>query len=227
DSPFGNYEADQITEMKLDAPIDLTDAEGAFLNFYAKWDIEANYDLAQIMGSVDGNTYTPLCGEYTTPGTNNQDLDEPVYEGTQTDWVMEEINLEDYIGEMLWIKFRLKADGGVEGDGFYFDDLTVNVVTEATSIEEEEAKISSWQIFPNPFSQTLKVNLNLVEQAENLELRMVNALGQVVLNEVYNNLPRGNHLLGMENSSLSEGIYFLQIFLNGVNVGGQKVVKLK
>ena len=56
---------------------------------------------------------------------------------------------------------------------------------------------------------------------------MVNALGQVVLNEGHKDLPTGNHLLEIENSSLSEGIYFLQIFLNGVNVGGQKVVKLK
>ncbi|MFK7773571.1 MAG: M14 family zinc carboxypeptidase [Saprospiraceae bacterium] len=227
DSPFEDYEANQTSEMKLDTPIDLTDVEGAFLNFYAKWDIEANFDLAQVMGSIDGNTYTPLCGKYTTPGTSNQDLDEPVYEGIQADWVMEEINLEDYIGEMLWIKFRLKADGGVEGDGFYFDDLTVNIVTESTSIEEEKAKVSSLQIFPNPFSQSLKVNLNLLEQGEKLELQMVNALGQVVLNEMYKDLPTGNHLLEMENSSLSEGIYFLQIFLNGVNVGGQKVVKLK
>ncbi|MFK8009555.1 MAG: T9SS type A sorting domain-containing protein, partial [Saprospiraceae bacterium] len=148
-------------------------------------------------------------------------------EGIQADWVMEEINLEDYIGEMLWIKFRIKADGGVEGDGFYFDDLTVNVVMEPTSVEEEKAKITSLQIFPNPFSQSLKVNLNLAEQTENLELQMVNALGQVALNKVYKNLPTGNHLLEMENSNLSEGLYFLQVILNGVNIGGEKVVKLK
>lgn len=226
DSPFEDYEPSQISEMKIDAPIDLTDAEGAFLNFYAKWDIEANYDMAQVMGSTDGIIYTPLCGKYTTPGTNNQDLDEPVYEGTQSEWVMEEINLEDYVGEMLWIKFRLKADGGVEGDGFYFDDLTVNLVMESTSVKDEKTKISSLQIFPNPFSQTLKVNLNLAEQADNLELQLVNALGQVVLNNEYKKLPTGNHLLEMENSGLSGGIYFLQIFLNGVNVDGQKVVKL-
>lgn len=227
DSPFEDYEANQTSEIKLNTPIDLTNAESAFLNFYAKWDIESNYDLAQVMGSVDGNNFVPLCGKYTTSGTFNQDLDEPVYEGIQTDWVMEEINLDDYIGGLFWMKFRLKADGGVEGDGFYFDDLSVNLVTGSTSVGEEISKISSLQIFPNPFSQSLKVNLNLAKQTDNLELRLVNTLGQVVVNDLYQRLPSGNHLLGMGNSKISEGIYFLQVVLDGEKVGSKKIVKVK
>lgn len=227
DSPFEDYEANQTSEIKLNTPIDLTSAESAFLNFYAKWDIESNYDLAQVMGSVDGNNFVPLCGKYTTSGTFNQDLDEPVYEGIQTDWVMEEINLEDYIGGLFWMKFRLKADGGVEGDGFYFDDLSVNLVTGSTSVGEEISKISSLQIFPNPFSQSLKVNLNLAKQTDNLELRLVNTLGQVVVNDLYQRLPSGNHLLGMGNSKISEGIYFLQVVLDGEKVSSKKIVKVK
>lgn len=227
DSPFEDYEANQTSEIKLNTPIDLTNAESAFLNFYAKWDIESNYDLAQVMGSVDGNNFVPLCGKYTTSGTFNQDLDEPVYEGIQTDWVMEEINLEDYIGGLFWMKFRLKADGGVEGDGFYFDDLSVNLVTGSTSVGEEISKISSLQIFPNPFSQSLKVNLNLAKQTDNLELRLVNTLGQVVVNDLYQRLPSGNHLLGMGNSKISEGIYFLQVVLDGEKVSSKKIVKVK
>lgn len=227
DSPFEDYEANQTSEIKLNTPIDLTSAESAFLNFYAKWDIESNYDLAQVMGSVDGNNFVPLCGKYTTSGTFNQDLDEPVYEGIQTDWVMEEINLDDYIGGLFWMKFRLKADGGVEGDGFYFDDLSVNLVTGSTSVGEEISKISSLQIFPNPFSQSIKVNLNLAKQTDNLELRLVNTLGQVVVNDLYQRLPSGNHLLGMGNSKISEGIYFLQVVLDGEKVGSKKIVKVK
>ena len=226
DSPFEDYEPNQINTMTLQDPIDLTEAEVAILNFYAKWDIETNFDLAQVMGSIDGTNFTPLCGKYTTSGTNAQDFEEPVYEGTQADWVMEEINLEDYIGEMLWLRFRLKADGGVEGDGFYFDDLTVNIITESTSNIDEKEKISTLQVFPNPFTETVKVNLNLTVQAENLELRMVNALGQVVLNENYKNLPEGNHLFEIGKFEISRGIYFLQIFINEEKVEGQKIIKL-
>ncbi len=226
DSPFEDYEPNQINTMTLQDPIDLTEAEVAILNFYAKWDIETNFDLAQVMGSIDGTNFTPLCGKYTTSGTNAQDFEEPVYEGTQADWVMEEINLEDYIGEMLWLRFRLKADGGVEGDGFYFDDLTVNIITESTSNIDEKEKISTLQVFPNPFTETVKVNLNLTVQEENLELRMVNALGQVVLNENYKNLPEGNHLFEIGKFEISRGIYFLQIFINEEKVEGQKIIKL-
>jgi hypothetical protein len=100
-------------------------------------------------------------------------------------------------------------------------------VTGSTSVGEEISKISSLQIFPNPFSQSIKVNLNLAKQTDNLELRLVNTLGQVVVNDLYQRLPSGNHLLGMGNSKISEGIYFLQVVLDGEKVSSKKIVKVK
>jgi PKD repeat protein len=52
---------------------------------------------------------------------NNQ----PVYEGVQSSWVLEEINLSDYLGQQIKVRFQLRSDGEVNADGFYFDDFKI------------------------------------------------------------------------------------------------------
>lgn len=130
DSPNGDYSDDQTRNLYYDPSIDLTNALSAKVTFYAKWDIEANYDYVQFQVSTNGgNSWTAQCGLYTVDGTDGQGSvqpdGEPVYEGTMSDWVLEDINLSDYLGEVVNFRFRLRSDGGVTEDGFYFDDFKV------------------------------------------------------------------------------------------------------
>jgi PKD repeat protein len=100
------------------------------ISFYAKWAIEADYDFVQFQVSTDGGTsWIGQCGNYTVPGTSAngsvQPNGQPVYEGTQSSWVLEEINLSDYLGQQIKVRFQLKSDGGTTADGYYFDDFKV------------------------------------------------------------------------------------------------------
>jgi PKD repeat protein len=100
------------------------------ISFYAKWGIESDYDFVQFQVSTDGgSTWIGQCGNYTVPGTSGngsvQPNGQPVYEGTQTSWVLEEINLSDYLGQQIKVRFQLRSDGGTTADGFYFDDFKV------------------------------------------------------------------------------------------------------
>ena len=130
DSPNGNYANNQTKNFTYNDQIDLTNAVSAKVSFYAKWDIEADYDYVQFQVSTDGgNSWIGQCGNYTVPGTSAngsvQPEGGPVYEGTFADWVLEEISLSDYLGEIIKVRFRLQSDGGVREDGFYFDDFKV------------------------------------------------------------------------------------------------------
>ena len=130
DSPNGNYNNNSTKTMMYSSDIDLSNASSAMASFYAKWDIEADYDYTQFQVSTDnGNTWIGQCGNYTVPGTNAngsvQPNNEPVYEGTQATWVLEEISLSDYLGQIIKVRFILEADGGVKEDGFYFDDFKI------------------------------------------------------------------------------------------------------
>jgi PKD repeat protein len=110
--------------------INLTQATSAMISFYAKWGIESDYDFVQFQVSTDGgSTWIGQCGNYTVPGTSAngsvQPNNQPVYEGTQSTWVLEEINLSDYLGQQIKVRFQLRSDGGTNADGYYFDDFKV------------------------------------------------------------------------------------------------------
>jgi carboxypeptidase T len=130
DTPTGNYVNNANTTYSYVPTIDLTNAFAAQITFYAKWNIEADYDYAQFQVSTDGGTtWIGQCGNYTNAGTSAngsvQPNNQPVYDGVMSSWVMEEINLSDYLGQIIKVRFQLKSDGGTRKDGFYFDDFNI------------------------------------------------------------------------------------------------------
>lgn len=130
DGSTGNYSNNANKSYTYIPVINLTTATSAMVSFYAKWGIESDYDFVQFQVSTDGGTnWIGQCGNYTVLGTNAngsvQPSNQPVYEGTQSNWVLEEINLSEYLGQQIKVRFQLKSDGGTTADGFYFDDFKV------------------------------------------------------------------------------------------------------
>ncbi|HMC96153.1 MAG TPA: M14 family zinc carboxypeptidase, partial [Flavobacteriales bacterium] len=137
DSPFANYDDFVDNAITVTQPIDLTNAVVARLEFMTHWEIEPAYDYVQVLASADGSNWTPLCGQYTHPGSAFQSPQEPVYDGTQTAWVHESMDLGAFLGGSVRIRFELISDGGSTRDGFYFDDLSV-VTTAAGPVGVQE-----------------------------------------------------------------------------------------
>ncbi|HYG52386.1 MAG TPA: M14 family zinc carboxypeptidase [Flavobacteriales bacterium] len=157
ESPSGNYAAGankSITTTDITIP---STALFAQLSFYARWDIEDRYDYAQVLISNNGGTtYLPLCGKYTSPGSDNQDVNDPLYDATMTDWVFEEMNLNAYIGQTVRVRLQFKSDAGVEKDGFYMDDLKIEII-DPNSVAETAAEVN-WRVWPNPADDVLLVH---------------------------------------------------------------------
>ena len=95
DSPNDDYSNFTNSSHQLANAIDLINAETAYISYFAKWDIENNYDYAQIQARTEGGEWEALCGNYTNEGTDNQDEGEPLYDATQISWVQEYIDLID------------------------------------------------------------------------------------------------------------------------------------
>ncbi|KAA5821893.1 T9SS type A sorting domain-containing protein [Algibacter amylolyticus] len=119
-APSGSYANSQSNRrLTLNSTIDLSSSTASVIQFFAKWDLERNFDFAQIQGSTDGSTWIPLCGKYTKPGAseatnrytstyssntstgkstndkNNQASAGLVYDADTMDkWVMEEIAID-------------------------------------------------------------------------------------------------------------------------------------
>lgn len=132
ESPNGDYTSNQFKTITTINPIDLNYIINPTLSFWAKWDIENDWDYTQVLISTDnGNLFIPLCGLYTNEGSSNQDEGMPLYDNVQTNWVKESIDLSEYIGTQVLIRFLFISDGFVNEDGFYFDDFEIKGIVQA------------------------------------------------------------------------------------------------
>jgi hypothetical protein len=219
DSPNGNYGNNSYSEITFSNFIDLTNAGSATLSFWAKWSIENDYDFVEVQASADGgNSWVPLCGKYTNPGTSNQDANQPLYDGVQATWVKEEISLDDFLGFQITIRFVLQSDFFVTDDGFYFDDLMISVVNDTiTTVSSLESNNSVLSVYPNPATNVLNIS-NV--KTNNLSFILYNANGQIVLK---NNIETNTSI---EITNLQSGLYFYTVQKNGAVMQKGKVLKL-
>lgn len=241
DSPNGDYSDNTTGRFSLDSLIAITDTVGgAILRFYAKWDIEAGYDYAQVAVAVNnGFTFTPLCGKYTKTGNSNQDNGQPIYDGTQADWVLEEIDMTDYIGENVTIRFLLKSDQFVTGDGFYFDDLELitygvstdtTVVTDTTGTTDTTSNtgivdynLLQIRCYPNPASN--QVIIETSNPVSDGFLRVFNIGGQVIFEKKLQPNSANQHLINT--STWQAGLYYYQLVTPTENypTGSMSIIK--
>lgn len=222
DSPNGNYSDLTETWIELASPVDLSNVETAFLSFWAIWDIESGWDYAQVMASSDnGSNWTPLCGQYAHAGNDNQDFEQPIYDGTISDWVNELISLDDYTGGEVLIAFRLVSDQSVTGDGFYFDDLEILSYGTEVGINEIDNQLD-WKVFPNPANDVLHVKIS-TENAEDVNYQIFNISGKVIKSGEF--LSTEDALISIDD--LNSGSYFIQLTTESGLINHKKFQKIK
>jgi hypothetical protein len=59
---------------------------------------------------------------------------------------LEQINLSDYLGQTIRVRFAFGSDGGLTMDGFYFDDFEIATIG-GLGIDEQYFQVMA---FPNP-----------------------------------------------------------------------------
>ena len=204
DSDGEDYPNNANETITLSNPINLTGAIGANVTFYAKWDIENNFDYTQFEVSIDGgSTWDPQCGLYTNAGgfSNSQPTGQPLYDGVQSEWVLEQIDLSDYLGETILVRFQLRSDNGTTADGFYFDDLQINILGDII-LNNNDAAVSQFRVFPNPVNNQLTINTIL----DNYSIELYSIHGQL-LDRSLNN----SGVQSIDYSNLSSGMYLLRL----------------
>lgn len=202
DSPNSNYDNFENSMIVLEEPINLSELNSAFLSFWARWEIEAGWDYAQvIISDNNGGSWTPLCGNFSKQGNENQDTDQPVYDGFQTEWVKEVISLEDYLGSEVKIGFRLVSDSYIEEDGFYFDDLELLTYDQVIGVNDLED--IAFKVYPNPASTSFFI---AHEFSEVVGYEILDALGRSIASGQLN-----QPVQEIETSDFQEGIYFLRV----------------
>lgn len=209
DSPYDDTYGNNVDkEIELDESFDLRHGTYAYVTFHAKWEIENDYDYVVFMASIDGgSSWSPLCGKYTNTGVDDQGAaeGEPLYDGVQNDWVLEEVDMTDYLDEEdVRFKFLLVSDAFVQMDGFYFDDFSL--FTDATGVVDdtglEELAENALKIYPNPANS--EMNIRVDGSINVASIAVYDELGQVV------QLHNGN-VQTISVSDLAEGMYYIRL----------------
>ncbi|MEZ4985294.1 MAG: M14 family zinc carboxypeptidase [Saprospiraceae bacterium] len=231
DSPYASYPNNHFATMRLAEPITVGEAEEYRIQFRAKWDIESFYDWAQLRLQINGGDWMPACGQYTVPGSELQDFNNPIWEGRQETWVLESIDLTGLVtaGDQIRLEFALLSDAFVNPDGFYVDDLVLqernmNTVSTQTPILSQDFEITT---LPNPVQDRIQVQYRLpaaISGTGQWQLWHSNAqlaaAGQM-------DVQAGFGKLTIPVADLASGVYWLAGWIDGHNLPTQKIVVVK
>lgn len=204
DSPSGNYPENTTRTITLNNSISLANCFYAELTFWAKWDIEPLADYVQLQISTNnGSTWQPLCGKWTNASFLNTNMGQPIYEGQRDKWVQERIILNDYLGQNIKLRFVLKSSFSytMQNDGFYFDDMQVDVILNPSF--NEHFTLQNFQIVPNPSYGEIIIKCN---KNYNGKLKIATPLGQIV--KEINIIPEESSHLELKDL---KGLYFLWV----------------
>lgn len=226
DSPGGGYDSGIMSAYTLNELVSLENMAEARLEFWAKWDIENDYDYVQIAISTDGANYEPLCGLYTNSGSDQQIEGEPLYDDVQEEWVKETIDLNEYLGQTVRFRFSFVSDDFVNADGFYFDDFEVLGLPLVNTVERNAANgVQIGTVVPNPFTEVLNISLVVDDAKTSFDLRLVDVLGRTVVRKQLGPVAIGQQQYNLPAANLTKGIYFLQAYSEGQLIGTIKVAK--
>ena len=226
DSPLGHYPDDDVNELYTDTTYDLSYGVRASLRFKARWDIEQLWDNTAVLVSADnGLTWTPLCGKYTRKGSGDnggtQDLGVPLYDGRQIEWVDEEMDLDEFVGQGIAIKFRMESDQATNFDGFYVDDIVVTLQKPVLlGTDKPVGKAADMQIYPNPTAGTVSLRFPAVAGGSAL-VNLTDLSGKPVFQNLSDAATGSANL---EVSNLPNGVYLCVVQLPGKAAIQRKLV---
>jgi hypothetical protein len=141
DFSFWSNKGDE-SDMTLTRGFDFSDVTGPLTFSYWTWyDLETDYDYVYLMGSTDGKTWEII---QTPSGTEKNPTGKSYgwgYNGTSGGdlrWIREEVDLSEYAGQRVWLRFEYVTDAAVYGEGMLLDDLSIPEIGYFSDLEDDD-----------------------------------------------------------------------------------------
>jgi hypothetical protein len=136
------------SDTTLTSTFDLTTYSGPVsLSYWTWYDIENGWDYVYLEASTDGENWQIL----NTPSGTSDNPQGSSYGwgytgasggGTSPVWIQETVDLSQFAGTNLNIRFEYVTDSNVTGEGFLLDDLSIPVIGYSTDFE---SNTTDWQ----------------------------------------------------------------------------------
>lgn len=202
DSPNGNYGNNINKSAKITNSFDLSTSTYAVVTYDVKYNLENSYDFLYFEASVNNSNWTTL----------------KTYTG-ESDWRNEIVNLSQYLGQNVYLRFRINTDQNTTEDGVSIDNVCFNnqsahsVGNNDTVIYKDKLNISH---YPNPVYTQSKTAFVIDSADRNAHhtIEIFNIKGQKVRSLIPDakspNRVEWNKKDDQQNS-LSSGIYFYRV----------------
>ena len=127
------------SNMTLTREFDFTSVSAPITLSFAMWyDLETDYDYLFLEASTDGQTWQIL----TTPSCTNEDPSGNSYgcgyNGQTGVWTQEDVDLSQFAGQKVQIRFEYITDTAVNGEGFLLDDVRVDAAGYTSDFEADD-----------------------------------------------------------------------------------------
>jgi hypothetical protein len=137
------------SDMQLTRAFDLTQVEGpAAMDYWVWYDLEADYDYVFLEASADGGkSWTIL----QTPSGTAEDPSGNSYGwgynaasggGETAEWIHESVDLSQFAGQQIVLRFEYVTDASVHLEGLLLDDVRLDAIGYA---EDFESGDGGWQ----------------------------------------------------------------------------------
>jgi hypothetical protein len=166
----GTYPDSATLFTTLRTPLELPQKSRAMLEFWTRWGIEANYDIATLELSTDGGQSWHLLKTNRMrqglglPGSR-QEEGMWGWDGNFPVWIPQRCDLSPWVGNRLLLRFSLRSDPALSFTGIALAQIRLLLFPDTPqSVPAEQGKEPALSLFPNPARGGEPVYLRLREQ---------------------------------------------------------------
>ncbi|MEK6222398.1 MAG: immune inhibitor A, partial [Chloroflexota bacterium] len=132
------------------------------MSIWTWYDIETDWDYIYLSASIDGGAHWKII---TTPSGTDEDALGNSYGWAYNDvsrkrkWIQENIDLTEFAGEELTLRFDYVTDSAVNGEGMLIDDISISAIDYFTDFEDDNGgwDAEGWVRVSNILPQTFEI----------------------------------------------------------------------
>jgi hypothetical protein len=126
------------SDMTLTKVFDFTDHDGPLtLSYWTWYDIEEDWDYLYLEASLDGENWQII---NTPSGTAENPIGANYgwgYTGISPDWIKEDVDISQYAGQKVQLRFEYITDAAVNGEGLLLDNVSIPEIDYFTDFEDD------------------------------------------------------------------------------------------
>ncbi len=167
------------SDTTLTKTFDLTGYSGPLsLNYWTWFELENGWDYVYLEASTDGENWQIL----TTPSGTSADPQGNSYGwgytglsggSSRPTWIQDTVDISQFTGQQLTLRFEYVTDANVTGEGFLLDDLSIPEIGYTTDFETDNAgwQADGWARIQNVLPQNY--GLALISVGDNTSVQYI------------------------------------------------------